>query len=119
MRKAEGVEIIILPCSESISLHSISNDFEGRDIDDETKVELYTFYLKILRWEYQDLVKSNLLSEESLTLHNKEEQYFVESLPWKKNTFIRKMKMKNKKLRLSLSFFQEEKCIRILEYLRN
>jgi len=91
------------------SMGEISNYFSHVTLSDEEETALYTFYLKMLRWSYEDLIKHHLLTKEVLLQYNRQEQYFLDQLPWGKEYFIYNMKMKKVFKLTSLLFFKNKK----------
>ncbi len=95
------------------AIREIGKEFEVKTLKEPTRVALFTFYWKILRWSYADLYTHDLLNDKVLERYKEEEEIFYETLPWQKNVFLHRLTL-NFKHKLSFWIFMHSKRLFLL-----
>jgi glycosyltransferase involved in cell wall biosynthesis len=91
------------------SMHEIGLYLLSQNLSKKEKLALFTFYVKMLRWSYEDLSNHNLLTKNALARYEEQETYFLNILPWNKYKFIRQIEGYTVFKVSSLLFFYNKK----------
>ncbi len=88
-----------------VSMKEISHYFKKQSLSKEAQLEVYTFYLRMIRWSLKDIYENGMFDSSQKQYIEKELKLFKDQLPWDIKTFLSLLKEPKFKFSSYLLFY--------------